>query len=55
VIVAQDRRFAALYRRTGDVWQLHDVEAGGVLRLESLGIDLALDDIYSDDAGVIVP
>jgi Uma2 family endonuclease len=54
VIVAQDRRFAALYRRVGDVWQLHDVEAGGVLTLESLGIELALDDIYVDDAGVIV-
>lgn len=54
VIVAQDRRFAAVYRRVGDLWQLEDVEAGGVLKLEGLGVELPLDEIYCDDVGEII-
>jgi Uma2 family endonuclease len=54
VIVAQDRRFAALYRRVGDLWQLEDVEAGGTLKLEGLGVELRVDDVYRDDVGAIV-
>lgn len=54
VIVAQDRRFAAVYRRVGDLWQLEDVEADGVLRLEGLGIELSLADVYRDAIGDIV-
>lgn len=55
VIMAQDRRFAAVYRRVGDLWQLEDVETGEVLKLEGLSIELALDDLYRDDVGDIVP
>jgi Uma2 family endonuclease len=54
VMLAQDRRFASVHRRVGDLWQLEAVEAGGVLRLEGLGIELQLDDVYSDALGVIV-
>ena len=55
VVVAQDRRFASICRRVGDLWAFEDVEAGGVLKLESLGLELALDDLYRDTFGVIVP
>jgi Uma2 family endonuclease len=55
VIVAQDRRFASVCRRVGDLWAFEDVKAGGVLRLEGMGIELQLDDIYRDNLGDIVP
>ncbi|HLT40694.1 MAG TPA: Uma2 family endonuclease [Enhygromyxa sp.] len=55
VTVAQDHRFASICRRVGDLWAFEDVEAGGVLRLEGLGVELALDDVYGDELGVIVP
>jgi Uma2 family endonuclease len=54
VIVAQERRFAVVYRRVGDVWQIRDVEADGILELESLGIEFPLSDIYRDALGEIV-
>ena len=55
VIVAQDRRFASVCRRVGDLWAFEDVEAGGMLKLESLGLELSLDDVYRDALGDIVP
>lgn len=55
VVVAQDRRFASVSRRAGDLWAFEDIERGGVLRLEGVGIELSLDDIYRDPLGVIVP
>jgi Uma2 family endonuclease len=54
VTVAQDRRFASIYRRAGDLWVLQDVEADGVLKLESLAFELPLERIYCDANGVIV-
>ncbi len=54
VTVAQDRRYVSVYRRTGDLWILQDIEGDGVLKLESLGFELPLADIYSDVNGVIV-
>ncbi|MFO7563882.1 MAG: Uma2 family endonuclease [Enhygromyxa sp.] len=55
VVVAQDRRFASVCRRVGDLWAFEDIEAGGVLKLEGLELELALDDLYSDTFGVVVP
>jgi Uma2 family endonuclease len=55
VIVAQNRRFVSVCRRVGDLWAFQDVEPGGVLKLEAMGIELSLDDIYTDGLGVIVP
>lgn len=54
VVVAQDRRFASVCRRVGDLWAFEDVEAGGVLKLEGVGVDLPLDELYVDMWGVIV-
>jgi len=54
VMVAQDRRFASIYRRAGDLWVLQDVEADGLLKLESLEFELPLAAFYSDANGVIV-
>jgi Uma2 family endonuclease len=54
VILAQDRRFASICRRVGDLWAFEDVETGGVLKLEGLGIEMPLDDIYRDNGGDIV-
>lgn len=55
VLVAQDRRFISVCRRVGDLWAFVDVEAGGVLKLEALGVELPVDAIYSDPSGEIVP
>lgn len=55
VVVAQDRRFASIYRRAGDLWAFEDVETGGVLKLEGAGLQIPLDDVYRDAFGVIVP
>lgn len=54
VMVAQDRRFASIYRRSGDLWVLQDIEADGLLKLESLEFELPLAAFYSDANGVIV-
>jgi Uma2 family endonuclease len=54
VVVAQDRRFASVCRRVGDLWAFEDVGAGGVLKLEGLSLQLPLDDLYCDGLGVIV-
>lgn len=54
VIIAQDRRFASICRRVGDLWAFEDIEASGVLKLQSLGLELLLDDLYADAVGVIV-
>lgn len=55
VVVAQDRRFASVCRRVGDLWAFEDVEAGGELSLEGPGLQISLDDLYRDALGVIVP
>ncbi|MCA9709634.1 MAG: Uma2 family endonuclease [Myxococcales bacterium] len=54
VVVAQDRRFASISRRTGDLWAFEDVEADGTLTLEGAGLQLPLHEIYHDGLGVIV-
>lgn len=46
VFVAQDRRFVRTARRAGDLWAFEDVEEGTV-RLESIGMELALDELYA--------
>ncbi|MFO7563154.1 MAG: Uma2 family endonuclease [Enhygromyxa sp.] len=54
VIVAQDRRFASVCRRVGDLWAFEDVEAGGMMKLESLGVEIPLDEVYRDALGEII-
>jgi Uma2 family endonuclease len=56
VLVSQRERRIEIYRRRENRrWQLDDHGAGDRLRLESLAIDLAVDDLYVDRIGIIVP
>lgn len=55
VVLAQDRRFASISRRAGDLWSFEDLEAGATLQLEGVDLQLPLDDIYRDALGPIVP
>jgi len=56
VLVSQRERRVEIYRRRENRrWQLDEHVAGDPLRLESLAIELAVDDLYVDRIGVIVP
>jgi Uma2 family endonuclease len=56
VLVSQRERRIEIYRRGEHRrWQLDEYIAGDKLRLESLSIELAVDDLYVDRVGVIVP
>jgi Uma2 family endonuclease len=50
VLVAQDRLQIEVHRRKEDRWQQPEFlsEAGEVLRLESVGLDLTLGEVYSN-------
>src|ERR1700728_11266 len=47
-IVAQDNRLVDLYTRTAEGWVNEIVTGDTVLRLSSVGIEIALDAIYED-------
>ena len=56
VLVSQRERRVEIYRRRENRrWQLDEHVAGDRLRLESLAIELAVDDLYVDRVGIIVP
>ena len=55
VLVAQRERRIEVYRRDGRRWILDEYVAGERLRLESLDVELAVDDVYVDRVGPIVP
>lgn len=56
VLVSQRERRVEVYRRRENRrWQLDEHIAGDRLRLESLAIELSVDDLYVDRVGVIVP
>ncbi|MCX4245317.1 Uma2 family endonuclease [Paraliomyxa miuraensis] len=55
VVIAQERRFASISRRAGDLWAFEDVGPGDELRLPSLELQLPLDALYRDALGEIVP
>lgn len=46
LILSQDRPRAELYRRSGEGWDLEIYGPGETLRLESVGLELAVDAIY---------
>lgn len=47
ILVAQDRVRVEQYVRHGEHWMLSEIsEPGGVLRIEALGCEIALRDIY---------
>lgn len=54
VLVSQRERRIEAYRRDGRRWYLDELHSGEQLHLESLAIDLAVDDVYVDRVGVIV-
>jgi Uma2 family endonuclease len=55
VLVSQrERRIETYRRRENRRWQLDEHVTGDRLRLESIAIELAVDDLYVDRVGVIV-
>ena len=56
VLVSQRERRVEVYRRRENRrWQLDEHLTGDRLRLESLAIEIAVDDLYVDRVGIIVP
>jgi len=54
VLVAQRERRIEVYRRDGRRWQLEEFRSGEQLRLESISVELGVDDMYVDRIGAIV-
>jgi Uma2 family endonuclease len=54
VLVSQRERRIETYRRDGRRWVLDEYGAGERLQLESIGVELAVDDVYVDRVGPIV-
>ena len=54
VLVSQHERRVDVYRRDGRRWVLDEHERGESLRLESIDVGLAVDDVYVDGLGSIV-
>ena len=49
LLIEQDRKHADLFRKNEDgLWVLHPAGPGGVIRLESVGVELALEGLYED-------
>ena len=55
VVLAQDRRFASVARRAGDLWAFEDLGPGSLLQLTSIELELPLDAVYRDALGDIAP
>jgi Uma2 family endonuclease len=54
VLVSQSERRIDVFRRDGRRWQLDEYGAGERVALESIAVELAVDDIYVDGLGTIV-
>jgi Uma2 family endonuclease len=48
LLVSQRARRLEIYRRRGDRWLLDEAGAGQILRLDSIEVDLAVDEVYRD-------
>jgi Uma2 family endonuclease len=48
LLVASDRPAIEHFSRAGDRWVLTDLGPGDTIRLESLGIEIPLDELYTD-------
>ncbi len=55
VPVSQVERRVDVYRRDGRRWVLDEFDAGERFRLESIDVELAVDEVYTDPLGAIVP
>jgi Uma2 family endonuclease len=54
VLVAQRERRVEVYRRDGRRWVLDEYGPGERLTLESIGVELVIDEVYVDRVGAIV-
>lgn len=54
VLVSQRERRTEVYRRDGRRWHLDEYGPGERMPLESISVELALDDLYVDRVGAIV-
>jgi Uma2 family endonuclease len=54
LLVAQDERRIEVYRRDGRRWHLDEFGVGERFLLDSIGVELAVDDVYADRIGAIV-
>ena len=48
LLIWQDSRRVRLRTRRGDAWIDHNVIDSGTVQIESLGVELTLDEIYAD-------
>jgi Uma2 family endonuclease len=55
VLVSQHERRIDVYTRDGRRWILDEYGSKETLRLESIGVELAVDEVYTDALGPIVP
>jgi Uma2 family endonuclease len=55
VLVSQHERRIDVYRRDDKIWHLEDFGPGETFRLTSIDVALAVDEIYLDALGPIVP
>lgn len=55
VLVSQQERRIDVYTRDGRRWILDEYRTGEPLRLESIDVGFAVDDVYVDPLGAIVP
>jgi Uma2 family endonuclease len=46
LLLAADEAYAELHRRHGDLWVIQIIPAGGSLRLDSVGIEVSLAELY---------
>jgi Uma2 family endonuclease len=54
VLVSQKERRIDVYRRDGRRWNLDEYNAGETLQLESISVELVVDEVYADALGQIV-
>lgn len=54
VLVSQRERRIEAYRRDGRRWLLDEYGPGERLQLESIAVELAVDDVYVDRVGPII-
>jgi Uma2 family endonuclease len=54
VLVSQYERRIDVYRRDERRWQLDEYGAGEKLQLESIAVELSVDDVYTDGLGAII-
>ena len=49
LLIEQDRKHADLFRKNSEgLWVLHPAGEGDIIRVESVGVELALDGLYED-------